>query len=176
MKVFTGRGNRVDGGQIVFQRGQGVVVLTVIVLAALILLSGIVVAPLPALAQEQVQVSIVDADGELILMDPPPVVVENRTLVPVAMLAEVLQAELEWEGEQLTVILTRGSDFMRIRVDNEQAKMNGQNLSLEVPPCIIGDRVYVPLRFVAEAFGATVGWDGATSTVTVAPSLESVSQ
>jgi len=38
---------------------------------------------------------------------------------------------------------------------------------MEVAPEIINARTFVPVRFIAEAFGANVGWDPATKTVTI---------
>ena len=49
--------------------------------------------------------------------------------------------------------------------------VNGRPLIADVPPQIIGGRTMVPLRFLAQALGAEVGWDAAsyTATVTTAP-------
>ncbi len=149
--------------------------LTAIVLATFIL-SGVLVAPLSAPAQTvaQVPVIIVDADGEMIMTDPPPIIVENRTMVPIFRLAEALQAKVVWDADQRTVMVTKGRDVMRIRVDSDQAKISGRSLSLGAPACIVSDRVYVPLRFVAEALGAKVNWDDVTRTVTLVPGAETV--
>lgn len=45
--------------------------------------------------------------------------------------------------------------------------VNGNEVQCDVPPQNIGGRVLVPARFVAEALGATVEWDGATQSVIV---------
>lgn len=45
--------------------------------------------------------------------------------------------------------------------------VNGNEVQCDVPPQNIGGRVLVPARFVAEALGATVDWDGATQSVIV---------
>lgn len=44
---------------------------------------------------------------------------------------------------------------------------NGEHLQFDVPPVLENGRVLVPLRTVFKALGATVEWDGTTSTVTV---------
>ena len=38
---------------------------------------------------------------------------------------------------------------------------------MDVPPTIMNDYTMVPLRAISEMFGATVNWDGGTSTVTI---------
>jgi len=40
-------------------------------------------------------------------------------------------------------------------------------LQLDVPATMYKDRTFVPLRFVGEAFGGTVNWDGATKQVVI---------
>ncbi|MBM7866780.1 S8 family serine peptidase [Heliobacterium gestii] len=45
-------------------------------------------------------------------------------------------------------------------VGSSEFLVNGQQQQMEGVPQIIADRLYVPVRYVAEAFGATVRWDG----------------
>ena len=45
--------------------------------------------------------------------------------------------------------------------------VNGRELETDAPPVIINDRVFVPLRAVTEAFGASVEWNEAEKQVTV---------
>jgi len=50
-----------------------------------------------------------------------------------------------------------------------QIWFNKSNVNLpDVKPYILNKKVYVPLRFVSEAWGAKVGWQGETARVTVA--------
>jgi len=57
-----------------------------------------------------------------------------------------------------TAVLTIGSKQMDVNVDTYE---------LDVAPYIKEGYTMVPLRFVAEAFGAKVGWDDATKTATI---------
>ena len=45
--------------------------------------------------------------------------------------------------------------------------VNDEWIALDAPPRIVNDRTLIPLRAVAEALGAQVGWDEAEQTVTV---------
>ncbi len=45
--------------------------------------------------------------------------------------------------------------------------MDGKSTSSEFSSFIMGNRTLVPIRFVAESFGADVGWNAATKTATV---------
>ncbi len=54
-------------------------------------------------------------------------------------------------------------------VDSEQVavKLDGRYLRFDVLPRLIDDRTMIPVRAVAEAFGADVGWIDETETVTI---------
>lgn len=59
------------------------------------------------------------------------------------------------------------STSITLVIGKNQATVNGKNKSLDVPPQLIKDRTMVPLRFVTEALGAQVEWNGDTETVTI---------
>ena len=59
--------------------------------------------------------------------------------------------------------LTSGSASANIRL-----LIDGHEISSEVPPEIINERIIVPLRPIAEALDLRVNWEEATQTVTVA--------
>ncbi|MHB1043677.1 MAG: copper amine oxidase N-terminal domain-containing protein, partial [Eubacteriales bacterium] len=50
---------------------------------------------------------------------------------------------------------------VRLQIGSNAAFKNEVQVMLDVPPRIVNDRTLVPLRFVSEALGAQVGWDGA---------------
>ena len=45
--------------------------------------------------------------------------------------------------------------------------MDGQQQNVDVAPFIIGASTYVPLRFVSQALGATVNYDGSNRVVAI---------
>lgn len=51
--------------------------------------------------------------------------------------------------------------------------INGLPLYSDVPPQVIDGRVMVPIRFIAEALGATVTWDEASNTAYITSQSES---
>lgn len=143
-------------------------------LAILIITGGSLVNPLMVQAEET-SLSIIDANNQLIMTDPPPIVIENCTLVPVSTLADSLEAEVVWDIEQQTVTVNKGNDSLRMRIDSDQAMMNGQAFSLDAAVCNVDDRVYVPLMSVAEALGAKLEWNDETGTVKMLPGMGSTS-
>ncbi|MCL2576562.1 MAG: stalk domain-containing protein [Defluviitaleaceae bacterium] len=59
---------------------------------------------------------------------------------------------------------------IRLTIGNINANVNGSSMALSDAPFISSEgRTMVPVRFVADAMGATTDWNGATQTVTITP-------
>lgn len=108
-------------------------------------------------------------NGDVISTDVPPQIVKDRTLVPIRFVAEALGSYVEWNDAKRVVLIDSyaieadsldDSDSIRIYVSNKE-------IESDVEPQIISDRVMVPVRFIAEALGAEVGWDGANRVVSI---------
>lgn len=52
------------------------------------------------------------------------------------------------------------SSIIVLQINNKTASVNGKKVILEVAPTIIDNTTMVPLRFISEALGATVDWNG----------------
>lgn len=105
--------------------------------------------------------------GTAKVMDVAPYIKDSRTYVPMRYLGEILGAEVVWDDAARTVTLTRGDDVVVFTIGSESYTVNGEALAADVAPEIVNDRTMLPARFVAEAFGAVVGWDATTQTVLI---------
>ncbi|MCK5847590.1 MAG: hypothetical protein KAH01_00160, partial [Caldisericia bacterium] len=57
---------------------------------------------------------------------------------------------------------------IQLTIGNSVPKIDGEDQeALQFPPYISKGRTMVPLRFITEAFGAVIGWDGPTKTITI---------
>lgn len=54
-----------------------------------------------------------------------------------------------------------------LRIGSKNMYVNGRLVVLDSVPITRNDRTLLPIRFVAEALGAQVGWDDATQKVTI---------
>ncbi|SKC70497.1 copper amine oxidase N-terminal domain-containing protein [Maledivibacter halophilus] len=92
---------------------------------------------------------------------------QNRTVVPVRFIAEALGAKVDWNGETRTVIIDQDQKHIELAIGAMEAIVNSETVKFDTKAQIYFDRTFVPLRFVSEALGATVGWNGETRTVTI---------
>jgi hypothetical protein len=120
-------------------------------------------------------------------MEVPPIIVNDRTMVPMRAIFEALGMKVEWNGpfqlifagnDDLKCILmqigkpimarfTEGDirQFVTDYVDHNLANMTA--ITLDSPPIIVEDRTLVPVRAVSEALGADVVWDAGARTVRI---------
>ncbi len=106
-----------------------------------------------------------------------PINSNGRVLVPMRSVFEAFGAEVTWNGEERKVQaesfgeiidLTIDSNKMSIGVINSDgAFVVSDTIELDVPPQIINDRTYVPIRAVSESLGAFVSWDGNNNNVLI---------
>lgn len=99
-------------------------------------------------------------NGRVFYNDVAPVIVDNRTMVPIRVITELLGGTADWNEETKEVMLTIDGKVIRMTVGVVLEKYG-------VAPVIINDRTYVPIRFVADELGAETDWDEATNTVTI---------
>ena len=117
-------------------------------------------------ANENVSVTV---DGKKVVFpDAKPFIDENgRTLIPVRFVTEDLGATVEWNAEDREVYITKDKSNVLIRIGQERILVNGVTKTMDTKAIIRYDRTYVPIRYVAEGLGATVGWDAGTRTVII---------
>ena len=103
-----------------------------------------------------------------------PVIINDRTLLPVRAVVEEMGGAVTWDADTRTVSLTYGDDEIRLIIDNTTAYHNDKPSTLEAAPTIINDRTMLPIRFIAESFKFDVAWDGETQIVTITKAAEAI--
>ena len=99
-----------------------------------------------------------------------PVIRNSRVLLPIRAVMEAMGGTVDWDAECQTVTLQLGNRALILVVDSCSVGSSHGVVTLDAPPVIIGGRTMVPIRAVAEFFGATVAWDNDTQTVTITKS------
>jgi hypothetical protein len=117
--------------------------------------------------QARVSGIVVVVNGRHLPDYPPALERGGRILLPMRTVFEALEASVTWQEATGTVTAVRESTKVQMTIGSTRAYINGSPATLGVPPRLIGGATYIPVRFPAEAFGADVGWDAASKTVTI---------
>lgn len=97
--------------------------------------------------------------------DTKPVILNDRTLVPIRAIIEAFGGLVFWDEDTNTVTLNMEDDVIRLTINSFTAYLNNYPVTLDVAPKVINDRTMLPIRFIAEGFNIGVGWDNDTQTV-----------
>ncbi|MBP8708175.1 MAG: hypothetical protein KBH94_05605 [Caldisericia bacterium] len=104
-------------------------------------------------------------------LDVAPFIDRGRTFVPFRFIGEALGAEVGYttdsNGRVKTVSYKLGNNSITLTIGQKEAIVNGKVMKMDVPPQIIQGRTVIPLRFVTEALGCNVDWNGETMTITI---------
>ncbi|HTU71161.1 MAG TPA: copper amine oxidase N-terminal domain-containing protein [Candidatus Baltobacteraceae bacterium] len=130
--------------------------------ACALLLPAAVIAP--ALAQQSAGVTVI-VNGQTMNFPQPPVEQAGRVFVPLRGIFEQLGASVVYQNG--TINATGNGRNVSLHIGSTQATVNGQPETLDSPPFIENATTLVPLRFIAQALGASVNWNNNTSTVAI---------
>ena len=125
--------------------------MAVLALALCLILPGAVQAADPGLVLDGEKLSTVES---------PPVIINGRMLVPVWVIGEALDMNIDWDHRSQTAQLQKDGLKIRITIGEKIAFVNDKEVRLDEPARIYFGRTMVPLRFISEAIGAKVEWDG----------------
>ncbi|MCL2527918.1 MAG: stalk domain-containing protein [Defluviitaleaceae bacterium] len=129
---------------------------------ALAMALGLIIAPLRGTntdiyANAPVSVTV---DGHLVLFpDQRPIMVENRVMVPVRGVFEMMGFEVTWDNTMRMARLERSDVLIIIPADLNSFVVNSTIVSPSVPQQLTNNRLMLPLRYVAEAAFGSAEWD-----------------
>ncbi|WP_277218101.1 stalk domain-containing protein [Peptoniphilus vaginalis] len=91
-------------------------------------------------------------------MDVKPIIENNRTMLPLRALAEILDAKVIWNEATRTASFTRDGLTALVQIDgNKIVLSNGKTIDLDAKPLNVNGRIYLPLVYVGQVFGLTSG-------------------
>jgi len=111
-------------------------------------------------------------NGETKYLDSPPVIKNNRTLLPIRAVIEAFGGTVGWDANEKKVTISLGLNTIELWIGKNTAKVNGTDTPIDstnpkVVPEIINGRTMLPLRFVTENLGCQLQWDPNTQTITI---------
>ncbi len=114
-------------------------------------------------------------NGEKLYVDPPPTNIKGRIMVPLSFIAKAFGMDTKWEATDKSVVIKwsehQGEQSIRhnlkLWIGKNNYNQDGKTMFLDVPPTILKGRTMVPVRFIANAFGAETQWDSVNKRVTI---------
>lgn len=143
----------------------------------------------PVMAKKNIMVTL---NGKPISFDQPPIMQNNRVLVPMRAIFEALGAYIHWVDDIQVILAFKGQSVIIMRIDEKELFVTDvsefetlddltmgiyetaygdadgsflQTNELDIVPQIIRGRTLIPLRAVSEALGVSVDWDSENSVV-----------
>lgn len=112
--------------------------------------------------------SVLSINGADVEVETPYIAGDGTTLVPLRVITEAFGAQVQWDGTTKTITLSYPEVGIVLQIGSSVAKVNDHAETLLEPPALSANGVtMVPLRFISETFGADVGYDNATGSITV---------
>nr|WP_317357036.1 stalk domain-containing protein [uncultured Tyzzerella sp.] len=92
---------------------------------------------------------------------------DGYTLVAFRDLFEMLDAKVDWNDVKREITAKKDDKILIINIDTNKAKLNDKYIDMPISVEIIDGTTFVPLRFVCEAFGMKVNWDGEKQKISI---------
>lgn len=120
-------------------------------------------------SEEELASAYILINNKILKCDQPPVIKDDRTLVPMRAIFEALGAEVSWDENTKTATGTKDGKDVSVTISENSININGEKKEIDVPAQIIGGRTMVPVRAISEAFDCSVQWNGLKKCVIIIP-------
>lgn len=109
-------------------------------------------------------------------LDAAPFISMNRTMLPIGTVAELVGATVNYSPVSRTAVFTKDNLVVSMNLDTNVLLVNGSPVMMDSKPMIVNSRAFVPVVYVAQAFGIQNGtdivYDAAQRTVTLFPEVQ----
>ena len=88
----------------------------------------------------------------------PPIQFDGSVVVPAREVFSVTGANIEWRPSEQSVYVHNETNLIVLKMDSNEAWVNGEIKPLNMPAKLINDKVMIPVRFISETLGYKVDW------------------
>lgn len=106
-------------------------------------------------------------DGTDETLSVPPTIVGGKTLVPLKFLGTAFGAKFTYEPTTKTITITYEDKTIILQLGSKTASIDGKTVTVDPAPQAMKGSTMVPLRFIADVFGAQTNYDSQTKTITI---------
>ena len=112
----------------------------------------------------------VEVTGEAVIWtDAEPYIDTNsRTMTPFRVVGDALGLTIAWDSAAREASFSDGTRTIWFPIGSTAARTSeGQTVEMDTSAVIVNGRTYAPVRYLAQYFGYSVGWDAPTRTVKI---------
>ncbi|MBQ8940984.1 MAG: copper amine oxidase N-terminal domain-containing protein [Firmicutes bacterium] len=95
------------------------------------------------------------------------IIVNGRTMFPVRGVFEALGFNVEWNAEEKKAVISNSEHTVSLISGMKWFRADGKEIYPDVPQQLINNKLYLPLRAISDAIGASTTWDADTKTVRI---------
>ncbi|KGE17761.1 N-acetylmuramoyl-L-alanine amidase family protein [Paenibacillus wynnii] len=93
--------------------------------------------------------------------------VNGTVMAPLRMISQNLGYKVDWDQKSQMVTIGQQGKTIQLIVNQKSASVDDKTVILNTAPLLKNDTTFVPIRFISEQFGLTVGWDNQDKIVTL---------
>lgn len=123
--------------------------------------------------EQEIKIKI---NGKQIDTDVKPFIDENsRTLVPVRVIAENLNARVTWNQDYQEVMVCKRNRILKMQIGKDEMKVNFFDIEkMDTTATIKDNRTFIPLRSIVENLNCEVSWNGEERTIEITERPEQI--
>lgn len=109
-------------------------------------------------------------EKEVILDSAPYIKKPGRTMVPMRFIAEGFGAQLDYapkKGSVKDIWVYYQYSTIHLTIGSPKVEVDGKAMTIDAPAEIVKGRTFVPIRAIAEMFGAEVDWEATNQKITI---------
>lgn len=96
-------------------------------------------------------------ESKKVKVDVAPMIEDNRTLLPMRLIAEILGLNVKWEEDKRLASFTKEGRLVKVQIDSSEIEINGVSEKLYSKVKIENNRILLPITNISKAFGLTNG-------------------
>ena len=96
-------------------------------------------------------------ESKKVKVDVAPMIEDNRTLLPMRLIAEILGLDVKWDEDKRLASFTKEGRLVKVQIDSSEIEINGVSEKLFSKVKIENNRILLPITNISKAFGLTNG-------------------
>lgn len=96
-------------------------------------------------------------ESKKVKVDVAPMIEDNRTLLPMRLIAEILGLDVKWDEDKRLASFTKEGRLVKVQIDSSEIEINGVRENLYSKIKIENNRILLPITNISKAFGLTNG-------------------